>query len=421
MKILFIDACISIHPESRTRLLCEEYLKQAETKGKSVERLELESLSLVPLTSEMLAKREALIQKGQYEDEMFAPACRFKEADEIVIGAPYHDFSFPSILKVYIEHIMVNGLTFRYHGDRTEGLCRASSLTYITTAGSYIGNRNYGYEYVKAVAERLGIQETNLICADGLDVGGADAAQIMREKLNLLSECRTIPYPQSYRERLRDEGATAFAGLTDHSGSRYYTANDYYNWSSNETLHILSRFETYQQTTEYTCGAACALMVLNWFDAKKYHEKLVAQLIESMPGRGSTVENIVDFFDLIGWNVEYHAAAEPKFQSIEELEQSLIDYIDRGIPIMVDWVDWAGHWQVIIGIDTCGSDTPYDDVLIFADPYDVTDHCQDGYYIFPLGRFYGMWREGPCAGKTTPYSQPFIAAWPQEPKKPEAD
>ena len=80
---------------------------------------------------------------------------------------------------------------------------------------------------------------------------------------------------------------------------------------------------------------------------------------------------------------------------------------------MVDWVDWAGHWQVLIGIDTCGTDTPYDDVLIFADPYDVTDHKQDGYYTYPLGRFFGMWREGPCSGKAEPYQQPFVAAWPK--------
>ena len=80
---------------------------------------------------------------------------------------------------------------------------------------------------------------------------------------------------------------------------------------------------------------------------------------------------------------------------------------------MVDWVDWAGHWQVLIGIDTCGTDTPYDDVLIFADPYDITDHFQDGYYIFSLGRFFGMWREGPCTEKNEPYRQPFVTAWPE--------
>ncbi|MBR0373967.1 MAG: hypothetical protein IJH91_05530 [Mogibacterium sp.] len=80
----------------------------------------------------------------------------------------------------------------------------------------------------------------------------------------------------------------------------------------------------------------------------------------------------------------------------------------------MDWVDWAGHWQVVIGLDTCGTDDPYDDVLIMADPYDVTDHYQDGYYTVPLGRFFYMWREGPCAGKDEPYQQPFVVASPRE-------
>lgn len=413
MKTLWIDACISTHSESRTRFLCSEYLRQLKCEGGTVDRVVLEDLSIVPLTKTALGKRDFLIQTGQYQDEMFALARQFSEADMIVVAAPYWDLSFPSILKVYVEHIMVNGLTFRYTETGPEGLCRAATLTYITTSGGYIGNRNFGYEYIKAIAEMLGIREVNLICAEGLDISGADVSQILHDTWICLSEGRTIPYPKSYQERLREEGAAAFAGVTDHAGSRYYTANDYYNWNSGGTLHILSHFETYQQTTEYTCGAACALMVLNWFGAKRYHERLVEQLIESKPGQGSKVENIADFFDLIGWNVEQHASTDLMFQTIEEFESSLIHYIDRGIPVMVDWVDWAGHWQVIIGIDTCGSDTPYDDVLIFADPYDVTDHKQDGYYIFPLSRFYGMWREGPCAEKDTPYLQPFVAAYPK--------
>lgn len=80
---------------------------------------------------------------------------------------------------------------------------------------------------------------------------------------------------------------------------------------------------------------------------------------------------------------------------------------------MVDWEDWVGHWQGIIGIDTCGTDLLYDDVLIMADPYDITDHYQDGYYTVPFGRFYGnMWREGPCAQKAEPYEQPYVVATP---------
>ena len=223
----------------------------------------------------------------------------------------------------------------------------------------------------------------------------------------------TIAYPEKYLPKLSEDGASAFSGKVNHANSRYYVFNDYYNMQSDETLHILSHFETYQQTTEYTCGAASALMVLNWFGQKQYHEKAIAGLLETHCTNGSSVENIGDLFDLLGWNVDTHASTDRKFQTVEAAEQAIIDYIDRGIPIMVDWVDWAGHWQVLIGIDTCGTDTPYDDVLIFADPYDVTDHKQDGYYTYPLGRFFGMWREGPCAGKAEPYQQPFVATWPK--------
>jgi hypothetical protein len=93
-------------------------------------------------------------------------------------------------------------------------------------------------------------------------------------------------------------------------------------------------------------------------------------------------------------------------------ETFFVENFDAGTPVMVDWEDWRGHWQVAIGIDTCNTDDPYDDVLIMADPYDITDHYQDGYYIVPFGRFFDMWREGPCAQKAELYEQPFVIAVP---------
>ncbi len=55
------------------------------------------------------------------------------------------------------------------------------------------------------------------------------------------------------------------------------------------------------------------------------------------------------------------------------------------------WADWGGHWMVVAGYDTMGTETEVDDVIIFADPYDMTDHNQDGYYQFPASRFYALW------------------------------
>ena len=44
------------------------------------------------------------------------------------------------------------------------------------------------------------------------------------------------------------------------------------------------------------------------------------------------------------------------------IKQTLAD----GNPIMVGWNDWGGHWQVIIGYDTMGTETTQDDVIIVA-------------------------------------------------------
>ena len=231
---------------------------------------------------------------------------------------------------------------------------------------------------------------------------------------NKIPSQHVISYPEKIAKRSAESGASSFQGKLDHKDSRYYVFNDYYNMESDESLSIITHYNTYQQTTEYTCGAACALMVLYHFGKKAYNEDVLGILMESMPDVGTSVENIADFFDLIGWNVLFHADTDIFLDEEEDFEQFVIDFISQGIPIMVDWMDWSGHWATIIGIDTCGTDIPYDDVLIFADPYDVTSHYQDGYNIFSLVRFYEMWKEGNCTGKTEPYQQPFVIAYPKD-------
>lgn len=412
-SILYINACC--RESSRTEELAQHLLGKLEGQTECVNLYEE---NIRPLNAELLSKRDELVKSGKTDDDFFHLARQFASADTIVIAAPYWDLMFPSILKVYLENITVCGITFRYSDKGIpQSLCKAKKLCYVTTAGGFIGENNFGFDYIKALATGFfGISDVSFFSAEGLDIYGADTDSILQKaKDNMCvadKESYTIPYPEKYGDSPDKCGASSFGGITDHNRSRYYVANDFYSMKSEGTLHLLERFETYQQTTEYTCGAACALMVLNWYGKKKYHEIAVSQLVESHASKGSAVENIADFFDLIGWDVDFNADTKKKFETIEEVEKFFVDTIDGGTPIMIDWVDWAGHWQVLIGIDTCGSESPYDDVLIFADPYDVTDHKQDGYYTFPLGRFFGMWREGSCAEKNEPYVQPYIIAKP---------
>ncbi|MCH3967704.1 MAG: NAD(P)H-dependent oxidoreductase [Atopobiaceae bacterium] len=170
MSTLFVNACLRGR-ESRTLGLCREYLAGTS----DVEEVDLAALALVPLDGPTVAQRSDLIASATWDDPIFDLAHQLAAADEVVVGAPYWDLSFPSALKVYLERASVCGITFDYT-ERGEcvGRCRAHELTYITTCGGTIGEADYGYDYVRGMAHMFGIPRTHLVAAELLDVVGID-------------------------------------------------------------------------------------------------------------------------------------------------------------------------------------------------------------------------------------------------------
>jgi hypothetical protein len=79
------------------------------------------------------------------------------------------------------EQINVTGITFRYTEEGfPQGLCRADRLFYVTTAGGCYVPEEFGFGYIKALAQNFyGIQDIRLIKASGLDIDGADVNDIM--------------------------------------------------------------------------------------------------------------------------------------------------------------------------------------------------------------------------------------------------
>ncbi|MDD3184745.1 MAG: NAD(P)H-dependent oxidoreductase [Anaerostipes sp.] len=181
MNILLLDACVSTNHPSRTRILCENYMEQYKTTQDEIAHVVLEDLGLAPLTTQMLEKRNKLIEEQKYDDKMFALARQFQKADRVILAAPFWDMTFPSVVKVYIEQIMIGGITFKYEDNSAVGLCQADKLVYIMTAGGYVGEQNLGYEYIKSIADMLGIEETELYCGEGLDIWGADVDKILED------------------------------------------------------------------------------------------------------------------------------------------------------------------------------------------------------------------------------------------------
>ena len=174
--ILFINACV--RKDSRTKKLADAVLTG--WSGPIVE-LRLDTIDFPIVDEDFLIRRDQKVLAGDYSSPMFDLARQFAEAEEIVIAAPYWDLSFPAMLKQYFEQINVTGITFRYTPEGfPEGLCRAKKLIYVTTAGGNFVPDEYGFGYVKALAQNFyGIDEVDLIKAVGLDIDGADADAIV--------------------------------------------------------------------------------------------------------------------------------------------------------------------------------------------------------------------------------------------------
>lgn len=176
--VLFVNACV--RGDSRTKRIADYLLSLL---NEEVFELRLSDIEYPVADEDFLVKRDRLILEGDFDNPMFSLAARFSKADKIVIAAPYWDLSFPAVLKQYFEQINVVGITFKYSDDGVPiGLCNASKLYYVTTAGGNFTPAEYGYGYVKALANGFyGISDVELIKADGLDIVGADEAKIIQE------------------------------------------------------------------------------------------------------------------------------------------------------------------------------------------------------------------------------------------------
>ena len=174
---LFIDGCM--RPNSRTRELAGAVLEKI---GGEVVHLSLADEGVAGLNPETLALRDKLLAAGDYDHPMFALAHQFAAADTIVVAAPYWDLLFPAAVRAYFEQITVGGITFRYDEQGIpRSLCRCKRLIYVTTAGGPIV-RNFGFEYIEAVARMFfGIERVECFAAEGLDIWGADVDAIMAE------------------------------------------------------------------------------------------------------------------------------------------------------------------------------------------------------------------------------------------------
>ena len=171
--LLYIDSCIR-KDESRTRKLGEAFLSVFARRNEyKIQRLCLMEEGLCPLCDSFFDRRQVLLDAGQLDHPRFRYAHQFAEADRIVIVAPYWDLTFPALLKIYIENVSLDGITFRCDESGVHGLCRAEKMLFLTTRGGACGGtpQDVGSVYLREFANYVGIRSFRCIAADGMDLG----------------------------------------------------------------------------------------------------------------------------------------------------------------------------------------------------------------------------------------------------------
>jgi len=206
------------------------------------------------------------------------------------------------------------------------------------------------------------------------------------DKLLTYTDAHKISYPDG----IVLDGSAGVDRQFDVQNSSYYPQLDFYNMKSSDNLTILENFKTFQQTTEVTCGPACIVMLLEYYgmydgqgDRKMY------ELREDKDRPQTMLKDMIHMLESFGaWDIySTYDLDDPAEVPADLILNSLKD----GKPIIIGDDDWGGHWRIIIGYDDMGDEIEANDVLIVAEPYDTTDHNQDGYTIISFQRLYYNW------------------------------
>lgn len=181
-QALYLDCCVR-GEQSRTRKLAEAFFS-ALPDSWNVTKLDLTQEELHPLNGEFFAEREQLLRAGKTDDPRFDRAREIAAADLVVIAAPFWDLSFPSLLKIYIENVSVEGITFRSSAQGLHGCCKAENCVLLTTRGGvYLPGDplEQATPYLGAIQKFFGFGGFTCVSADGLDIDGMDANAILTE------------------------------------------------------------------------------------------------------------------------------------------------------------------------------------------------------------------------------------------------
>jgi FMN-dependent NADH-azoreductase len=181
MNILHIDTSASDSAASHTRRLSSQLVERLKTAdpGATIVYRDLVANQLPhvdmtirhawtaentgdPKLAETMSRSKALV------DEL-------KAADVVVVGSPMYNFTVPSTLKAWVDHVAIAGQTFSYTPEGPRGLLSGKVYLVLSSGGVYSQGPFAAYDhlstYLTAIFNFLGILDVEVIRAEGIAYG----------------------------------------------------------------------------------------------------------------------------------------------------------------------------------------------------------------------------------------------------------
>jgi FMN-dependent NADH-azoreductase len=182
-KVLYIKANPKEIGDSYTLRLSQKFIEKYKEKNPNSQIIELDLYK-----AELEYPTMDIFEQTTYdEDNKYNKFVKdFITYDKYIIASPMWNFSIPSILKTYIDYIVVARKTFRYTEKGPEGLMKGKKAIHITTSGgSYKEGSKFemSHSYLKLMFNFMGILDFDKLALEGTK---AEPSEKIEEKLKTL-------------------------------------------------------------------------------------------------------------------------------------------------------------------------------------------------------------------------------------------
>ena len=191
-SLLFITSSL-FGADSQSRRIAAEFVEnwRREHPGAAVVERDLNIASIPHLNLETLAAAATPAEQrspAQQEAAALADALidEVEAAALIVLAAPMYNFSIPSTLKAWIDHIARAGRTFRYGAAGPEGLLKGKKVVVVTGRGGVYSEGpamalDFQEPYLRAMLGFVGLDDVSFVHVEGLKIS-PEAATIGVER-----------------------------------------------------------------------------------------------------------------------------------------------------------------------------------------------------------------------------------------------